>query len=731
MPQVSKLALSHFIRTNCMRQLAMSLYPDNARHRPDRKRLEMPYPQAPLPGLRIVQKAGDEWQKDKLDDLAKAFSRKAFVCDGYYKKKPDGTIDDKVTFRTIRIAEYLPGAAPFSFVIEGEFGIDPGGAFETALDISAQREELSLEYSRLRPDIIEVLPPAFLPQHLGPGGEVKLLPRDDRRKQLRIIDIKLTADPSPSYFAEVALYSMALAGWLVDRGHDSEFVVAPNAALWPGSHQASSLFKANAMAKRRNIRLTNHQLWTAMQEDLESVPFEVFALRVRKFLRHDVPAALAKHWREQQWHVDTRCSYCEYLGEERLPGTAHEQSLPHPNHCLPMAQRQDHLSRVAFVSQGARIHLNEAGIEEVADLAGRPAEDAVFNSHQTLRATRTVIAKRAAALRRDEAAIDPQSGSPASLPRWADLRIYLSVDFDLGSAITVAFGLKAYWRQPRPRNSPLSGDRLWKLWRPSVSFVLKKDLATEQRMLLEFLGEVHNILTWCKEQDAKTLEDPALSQLKPGEKARYHTTMQVYLWDKLQFDHLARVIGRHLEAILADQNINYLAWLFPPDELVPNAALVTRQSPTTMMRDAVRSHLAAPIPHHYSLFDVARQYHEPKLPDKFAKFNVPQRFRAPLSDQIPSERAHEIWTQAPKWNYTLDIYEETVKKRLAALETITKRLEMDMRPVLKRAAPYIRLGPPEQEPRVSADGQLWLAHTRLDVALGKLEVQRTRFDAGA
>jgi hypothetical protein len=41
--------------------------------------------------------------------------------------------------------------------------------------------------------------------------------------------------------------------------------------------------------------------------------------------------------------------------------------------------------------------------------------------------------------------------------------------------------------------------------------------------------------------------------------------VQFYLWDGLQYEHLVRIIGRHLPAILGDRTIRDLAWLFPPE----------------------------------------------------------------------------------------------------------------------------------------------------------------------
>ena len=69
------------------------------------------------------------------------------------------------------------------------------------------------------------------------------------------------------------------------------------------------------------------------------------------------------------------------------------------------------------------------------------------------------------------------------------------------------------------------------------------------------------------------------------------------------------------------------------------------------------------------------------LPTNIANFNIHPLFGTPLSDQIPSERAHEIWSRvtAPRhWQQQMDTYRETVRKRLTALETVTRRLEGDL-----------------------------------------------------
>jgi DNA replication ATP-dependent helicase Dna2 len=733
MPQFSKKSLSQFIRTGCLRQLALDLFPDNQTYGPERQARGMPHPQSPRPGLRQVQAAGDEWAEEKLHDLTQTFGQAAVRGD------PRITPTNHTRYEPVQLDQYIRASVPIQFIVEAEFPI--GASFLAALGITGHSATYGLRYSDLRPDIIAVLAPGTFTRFITPIGTVHPLPAADTRRQLRVIDIKLTAQASPGYFAEIALYSMTLAAWLTDQGLDGAFVVVPDGAVWPGAYEASHLLQYANQSRQQGLTPSTDDLWNAMQQDLEPVPFEVFALRVRRFLQFDVVQALSSPWQSLEWHVDSRCSFCEYLGEDR-PATQiarDANAAPHADHCLPTATRSDHLSRVAFVSQGARLSLTQAGVTHVANLATRPATDVAFNTHQTLRATRSVVAGRAVSLQSGQVFIPPQSGSSAGMPRWADLRVYLSADFDIGSAITVAFGLKAFWIEPRGLNSPLTAPRQTQLWQSTAYVVDERNLTTERRELMAFLARIHEILDWCRQRDQQTAALPAIAAMTPRQRQTYRTSVQFYLWDTLQFDHLTRVIGRHLPFILPNTTVNYLAWLFPPDEILPNPDLATRRSPITIVRDVIRGLLAAPVPHYYGLLEIARVYHDPRTatyiaqqrladPD-FIHFNPHPLFGTSLSDQIPSERAHEIWSRvtAPRhWSDQLNTYRRTVGVRLDALSSVTERLETDLRPQLNQAAPQIDFGPPPREARLSDDGQLWYAFARLNVVLAELDVHQSR-----
>jgi DNA replication ATP-dependent helicase Dna2 len=726
MPLVTKNALSQFIRTECKRQLRLNLSPPDQDHRDERAAAGMPPPQPPRPGLEQFTQAGEEWEALKLNDLNKTFGSTVIL--GKPVPQPNGL----VRYAETPLDELVSRAVPHVFLAEAQFTIEPGSVFERALGIEALRQSLGVAYAALRPDLLQVLPPARFARIVRASGDLGPVADGDTRLQLRVIDIKLTAEPTPSYFAEVAYYTMALAGWLEDRGLADRFVVVPEGAVWPGSHDASKLTAEHRRLMAAGGRADVHDLLAALEGDLELIPFEVFAYRVRRFFQVDVSAVLApgRSWRDLEWHVDNRCKNCEYLGYPWV--NAAGESTAKTDHCMPTAEREDHLCQVAFVSRGASAALQVHQVRDVAGLAELPVTHEAFNAHHTLRATRTVVAGRAAALRVRQSAIPDRSGTSAVMPRWADLRIHVSVDFDIGSAITVAFGIKAFWLEPygaSPRRyarwgangarvetvgeapEPAGAEERGRFG-PRVFVVNKRRPEKEREELLAFLRHLHTILT-----DAQQF-DP-------------NTTVQLYLWDSLQFDHLTRVVGRHLQAILQDQSIQYLAWLFPAPELLRDPDLASRRSPITIVRDVVRAVLAAPVPHYYGLLAIGRVYHRAGLPEGMARFWVHPLFEDALSDQIPSERAHEIWsdstTPGRHWQDQLRQFERTVETRLNCLEAVQRRLEDDLRPTLSNNAPAAAdLGLPQRAAGLSFHGHLWYTFALLNEALENLEVHRIR-----
>lgn len=695
MPYLTKRAISSFLRSECLRRLKLDLSPENARYNPERVAQNMPPRAVGRPGLQALASAGDEWEQAKINDLVQTFGIAATL--GNHVVAPTGGYK----FNAVPLVQVVQRAAPGTFLVQAEYSV--GAGFENALGITNHRATFNLDYADLRPDLIQVLAPGLSREEVRADGSVVTVAAGDVRIPLRIIDIKLTAEPSVPYLAEVTYYAMTLAGWLADN-QLSGFLVVPEAAVWPGSHDASALVKLDSAKRAGGQTPTHQELLQALDEDLELVPFGVFAPRLLRFFQNELPGVLAATWTGVEWHVDNRCIGCEYLGYP-WPGT----TTSDPRHCWPTAMSQDHLSRVAFVSRGARGALVDNNITSVSALAGTASNSPAYDTHHVLRATRSVVAGRAQSLGTNQAFVPPQAGTSAVMPKWADLRIHITADFDIGSGISVAFGLKGFfWVRP---DRVLAGQQQTHSWAARVFPVDQRSLQVEQRELLHLLAAVHQML-------------------QHATNAAQNPTVQVYVWDTVTYEHLVRVIGRHLPAIIANNQLKHLAWLFPPDTVVANPDVSDRKSPLTVVRDVVRAIVAAPVPHYYSLLNIAREYHSTRSQAPYNQFQVPGLFEDPLSDQIPSERAHEIWSRATgsrPWNVQLQQLERTVKTRLGALESVGQRLEEDLRQQLGQTAPRIAdLGPPSLPARMSYDGRLWFVFAKLNSALTELEVAQTR-----
>lgn len=701
MPLLGKQVISNYLRSDCQRRLRLDLCPETQHELPngqtaqqERQGLGLPPRSVARPGLQALAAAGHEWEEAKLNDLVQTLGLGALV--GTSQQTPAGTY----RFMDTPLANLIPRSRPGSFLVQGQFEV--GAAFEQALGIQHLRHSQNMAYRELRPDLIQVFgpEPARPRQGVQVDGSVVDLPPGDTRLALRVIDIKLTAEPSVPYFIEVTFYSMALAGWLVDNNLTGQFYVLPAPAVWPGSHEASALVRLQNDHQLRGSTPTMVDLLAALQEDLEEGEFGVFAPRLRRFLQQELPLVLGVPWNQLPWHVDNRCIGCDYLGYP-WPG-----STPEPEHCWPMATALDHLSRVAFISRGARGALEDHQIANVAALAGTQPTDLAYDSHYTLRATRTVIAGRAQSLTTGQSHVPPQVGTSAVMPAWADLRIYLTADFDVGSGITVAFGFQAVWAVSQTRAGV---GQHYRRFGPQVFPVDLRSLQVEERELHNLLAAIDQTMQWAQAQLA-------------------NATVQVYLWDTLTYSHLVRVVGRHLASVIRNRVLRRLAWLFPPDAVVANPDLSDRMSPLTIVRDVIRAVVAAPVPHYYSLLNVAREYHSQHTRAPYSLFQVPLLFEDPLSDQIPSERAHEIWSRASgarPWNQQLQQLDRTVRVRVSAVESVAQRLGDDLQGHLDRTAPRIDdLRPPSLPRNMADDARLWFVFTRLNVALQELEIQK-------
>ncbi len=142
--------------------------------------------------------------------------------------------------------------------------------------------------------------------------------------------------------------------------------------------------------------------------------------------------------------------------------------------------------------------------------------------------------------------------------------------------------------------------------------------------------------------------------------------------------------------------------------------------------------MAAPIPHHYGVIDLANSI-DPEG-RRLANgepwwFHVNKFYRDPLSDQIPSERGHEIWERASPfrdrdYQWHQEEVRKVVKRKLHAVAYVAEKLTGLLADELTAEAPGVNnvFQPTARLIGVGDDGQILFQHTRLMAAAQQLEI---------
>lgn len=718
MPVFQKKVLSAFIRNGCKRRLRLSMYPtDDAR-----KENGMPETQKARAGVGIAGQLGYNWQEEKVDELVDVFGADSVI---QVKGGPKNRAQPQ-DLRPIIDA----GLRPHQFIVEAKYTADTV-AFRQGMGVVALVDERGnpLDFSFNHADLIQVLPPrseadldekAVYGWAVAPDGSLTQLADTDNRLRLRVIDIKLASEPGAHYFAEVVYYALTLAGWLQEQNLTDRLVVVAASAVWPGSYDASAVMQARYKLTQQGIPVSLANLAKAVEDDIELAPFDTFVARLRRFFIDVLPEVLATSWQQLPWHVDYGCSGCEFMG---YPWPLEDGSISY-NYlwCWPEARRTGHTSQVINLTQGNRKQL---GTPTVVELAQFQPDHEFFRRTPSLRAQRERFPGRAAALLHDTVSVLPNSGSDALMPRWPDLHVYVFLDYDLASAITVTFGLRAFWLEPY---SVLNADDRHKIrWNErekdgytEVFVVDTRDLNRERTEFLNFLRALRGILEEVRRSDTDDIAAGRRNDPTDPDRIPKRSTYQIFLWDDAQRRQLQRVAGRHLAAILADQTIRELAWLFPPPELLVNHDEASVRSPFTLVGQVVHNTIAVNLPHHYTLAGVAQQYHTPE----FTPPEIFTLYQDPLSDLIPAERIHELWTRRGQWKRVMANIEQATKNKLLALGVVVTRLERDLRDDLlpaRLAAPELTNRAPRGLTNLPPFSTLLYEFTRLNAALQDLE----------
>ncbi len=738
MYQLGKRVISQYIRTGCRRRLRLDLY----LHESDRQAHDVPQKDTSRPGLALLTEQGKDYEQEKYLELIATFP-------GRVRHGPEKERNNQTAFAKTFLANLIHDLPADTFAIEAQYDVAEGGVFCQAHHLADLEDGSAipgggrLTFDALRPDILQIRPAGDVERRVvTPSGLLKDLPSTDQRLGIRIIDIKIAGEPSPSHFAELAYYGMTLAAWLIDNGFDDRYVVLAEAAIWPGNHEGSAIWKLDREDHRNHIVERDfHRYLPALESDLETMPPEVVIGRIQRFLTIDLREVLAPaQWRTLEWHITSRCSGCDYLGYRWSRHDNEETELAvstaapsDARYCWPTAEATGHLSRIAGLTEGAAGKLRSVSVPNVADVGRLSAGHSAFESHQALRAKRTVLRDRAQILEHPAPAMIPdRAGTSACLPRFSDIQVAVSVDFDVGSGLTFALGYSIRSGIPEARNTESEGSRYSRKLKLGHVAMLVPERTLE--------SEGDNLTAWLTHmvRDIQRARVEVLAGYQSHGGSQRDVSIQFYLWDRLTFEHLCRVMGRHLDRLhspvtMGDLDVSLMSWIFPAESVLEEPDFLGRASPITIVSDAINGLMAAPIPHHYGVIDLANHLDAASrvLPDgKPWWFHVNKFYRDPLSDQIPSERGHEIWNKASPfadrdYQWHQDNTREVVRRKLRATMWVATKLTSMLGEDLKAEAPQVgsvfrRIA---RVDKVGDDGQILFQHARLMAAAHKLEVE--------
>jgi hypothetical protein len=565
------------------------------------------------PGIQLVADQGHLWEAKCYDDVVELAAQQVLFRKST-QKDPNLRILRYETVEEVELAKRLAGDEPPAYIIEGTFKIPLEQATFPGLLDFVRDHPGRLEGAYGRPDLLWVQP--F-------DGQVELLPGSPEKPEfvIHIFDVKLAAEPSLRHFVEVTYYAFGLQAWL--RAHpklSKRYAVAAAGRVWPGTHDPHAF---RNLVREKEARGSSNPMRDALLEMTEPVPHEAYWPRVREFLDEKVPAVVGMEPHAAQWHVSSKCQLCDYAyhcTEEALPAA------------------KDHLSQLPGITAGQVRLMQREGIATLSELreefrGSAPRWENLKKENQRFRAEEAALRARVEALSSNQL-IPVSSRRTTLMPAFANRRIFLTTHFDPGTGLSFAFGAKSVYFPPgHAKGTPPIEER-----HQFIVDSLPTGEATD--------SEKQAFLDLCRVVKAWLLEVDALCQAAKARKAPRNefASVQMYLWDPIEAKQFGRVLMRHLEDPKVLEEAEFFVRFFPAEKDLRDPD-VTKQTPVTVVKPVVKQLLALPEPFDYSLWRT-RFWLKPIVNKETGELIYARPrygFFWPMTDQIPFERAYELW----------------------------------------------------------------------------------------
>lgn len=702
--EFSKSKMSMYLRTLCERELYLSLFSNNPS---ELEKAGIPVPLKSRPGVQLITASGREFEYEQYNVLCSSLPNNVFA-------KSNGTAP-------VDLLDALSKITAPTLILQPQ--IEPedfrGIAF-TNIGVPKDSQKFIPKMSGLRPDIIFADVRREIEFEILPDGTRRQLPENDKRMALSVIDLKNITEANASYSAEVCLYAIFVANWLYTDGTAflDRFFVSDRIYLW--RHIEMPHFTKILSTKEGGDHANRLK---ALRQDLEDgiVLFLIYMPSVRKFFCEDLPRVVqlgdSKGWNAVPYHVNPRCSSCDWLGnrvwlsdDDRKHFDAHKD-----NYCTPAAVSSDHLSKMATLTKGASSVLFAGGHEKVAGLVGIKPEAPVLRKHSLLKQDRGQISHRAESISTGMVTVDGVS-KVAGLAKRLGAEFDIIVNFDSGSGLLTGIAIRGALFSPFGSKFPAVDGK-----EPSSvkslgedAFVVNKDTAVaEWAAVLSF---IECFAGWIEEAE---------TQFAANHFKTLHT--QICFWEARQYEELCNAFGRHLLNILdlPERSQRALAWIFPPGELLEKLEQICPN--IIFIRDVVQGSVRLPQFFAITLIGTAEHYHH----DRMHPRKVDNYYLEPLGNAIPRERIFEIWKSTTGtvriFGKTRPIteaitrYGDVLKAHTWALASITARLRVDLKAAISGDAPALSMTIPTGLAGVAYDSKVWDRWSQVSAAVARTE----------
>ena len=700
--KVSKSKFSMYLRTNCDRELYLSLYSQNEENF---AAAGLPAPLKSRTGVQLITAAGNDFEHEQYDILLRCL--------------PSYVIAERAGRANLPLAKALDVVNGPALILQPAFEPEDFRSFALEqLSVSKADIDTIPPLSGLRPDVLLV--DRRTPEDLEvlPDGTRRPIADNDKRLPLCIVDLKNVTEANASYSAEVCLYAVLLSSWLATEGSEfkDRFFVSSRIYLW--RHVEMPEFTD---IMRKSASGDEAARYRALLTDLEDgrVNYLVYMPSVRKFFAEDLPRVIKLGdqygWQAVDYHVNPRCGGCDWLGNRSwLTDKDRKAFDANPEHyCYVGAEKADHLSKMPTLSKGAARILEIGGLPQVANLVDIGSTAEVLRSHALLKKDRTQVGQRAKSITSNEVSVD-LSRKIGGLAKSPGAEFCIVVNFDSGSGLLTGLSIRGTLFSPFGKSFTVDDGVKDIFPLGEESFVVIKDNPVSEWSALSAF--IERLAVWIEKAE-RLFKEQGLGSLGT----------QMYFWERRQYEELCNAFGRHLLRVLelTDRQQRALAWIFPPEELLekldevcPNIVFVK-----DIFTDAVR------IPQRYSvtLLGAAEYYHHERMvPRKIDTYYV-----EPLSNAIPRERIFEIWKSVTgtvrMFGRDVSIldaaerYKSVLKGHVWAMSSILARLRVDLKTCLESKAPQLNMSIPSGLSRAAYDSKLWDRWSRISTAVQKTE----------